>query len=106
MSAVCNSENVNQNFFETAVLEWSTAVYNFHHTGKSYRQRMGHYYLIKGPINAVSTDHLINVESIQQLKDGKGRIGNQITVCTSDAAKSMNVKLVGVVFYPHMNRVF
>jgi hypothetical protein len=43
-------------------------------------------------------------ESIQTLKDKNGRIGNQISVRTSDAAGSMTLKLVGVVFYPHINK--
>ena len=90
--------------FESADLEWKTAVYNFRRTGKHYRNKMRHYHLMKGPINAVRTDLVINTESIQPLSDKNGRIGYQIAVRTPDAASSMNLKLVGVVFYPSINK--
>ena len=87
--------------FETADLEWSTAVYQFRCGKFPYRRSMSHYHLMMGPINAVRTDLLINVGSVQPLRDKNGRIGNQIAVRTSDSAESMSRKLVGVVFYPH-----
>ena len=41
--------------FETADLEWSTAVYQFRCAGIPYRRSMCHYHLMMGPINAVNS---------------------------------------------------
>ena len=107
MAVLCYSVSSSQfleresKIFETADLEWSTAVYQFRCGKFPYRRSMSHYHLMMGPINAVRTDLLINVGSIQPLRDKNGRIGNQIAVRTSDSAESMSRKLVGVVFYPH-----
>ena len=80
VAALCYSAGSSQfseresKIFETADLEWKTAVYNFRRTGKAYRFSMRHYHLMKGPINAVRTDRVINKGSIQPLKDVNGLV--------------------------------
>ena len=92
------------NIFETANLEWKTAVYNFRLGEVPYHDKMSGYHLMKGPVNAVRSDVIINIESIAPLTDLHRKVVNQIAVRTPDAARSMTLKLVGVVFYPPINK--
>ena len=46
--------------FETANLEWKTAVYNFRFGEVPYHDKMSGYHLMKGPVNAVRSDVIVN----------------------------------------------
>lgn len=78
--------------------EWSNIIYMFHYSNRKYHDRMEHYDIIKGPINAVRSDIITGVESIAP-KIIDGIVANQIAFRSEKVCKEMDKRLKGVILY-------